>query len=134
MYPQEDATCTDNHRYCTYWASIGECQVNPLALWGLCKKSCGRCILDQCSDLDPHCADLAFKGKCGEDTSYMEANCRTSCSVGECKTQDLGPVKCVGDCCDRTRAGNCEQWAGMGDCDRNSSYMSKFCKATCGTC
>merc|ERR1712121_395977 len=35
--------CGDSHRNCAYWASIGECEVNPDWMLPNCKKSCNNC-------------------------------------------------------------------------------------------
>ncbi|XP_065060849.1 zinc metalloproteinase nas-15-like isoform X2 [Rhopilema esculentum] len=40
---QLGGNCVDNHSYCSYWASIGECQKNPNYMLTNCKKSCQRC-------------------------------------------------------------------------------------------
>ena len=47
-YDQELAsqhpTCVDNHKYCPYWASKGECFSNPVSMLTDCKKSCNQCV------------------------------------------------------------------------------------------
>ena len=36
-------TCENGHPDCEFWASIGECDVNPGYMWEYCKLSCGTC-------------------------------------------------------------------------------------------
>lgn len=41
---RELQSCSDGHRSCGYWASVGECSANPNYMLSKCKKSCGECI------------------------------------------------------------------------------------------
>ena len=38
-----EPTCKDNNVKCNYWASIGECSMNPGYMLINCKKSCKQC-------------------------------------------------------------------------------------------
>lgn len=40
----EISDCQDNHELCSFWASGGECTINPRYMLQNCKKSCNNCI------------------------------------------------------------------------------------------
>ena len=40
---QQAPWCLDDHSYCGYWASIGECSKNPGYMLTYCRVSCGTC-------------------------------------------------------------------------------------------
>ncbi|KAK6034206.1 shTK domain protein [Cooperia oncophora] len=36
--------CCDQHEWCRFWASIGECQINEEWMSGNCQLACGTCM------------------------------------------------------------------------------------------
>ena len=39
-YVSDQSSLDSNHGQCDYWASIGECKVNPGYMWSVCKRDC----------------------------------------------------------------------------------------------
>ena len=84
--------CVDNNEYCSYWAGIGECEINPGYMLENCKKSCGVCNQDpaptpvttpvsNCVDNNEYCSYWAGIGECEFNPGYMLENCKKSSGV-----------------------------------------------------
>ncbi|CAH3194803.1 unnamed protein product, partial [Porites evermanni] len=71
--------CRDNHRSCSYWARIGECQRNSGYMLLNCKKSCNNC--NSCKNRHVMCATWAGRGECRRNPGYMTVYCKKSCRV-----------------------------------------------------
>lgn len=116
-------SCVDNHKWCSFWAGIGECSKNPAYMTPNCKKSCktGSCVEDPCQDKNDQCAGWARRGECEVNPDYMLVNCPRSCDycgTSKCKNNNI----------------NCVYWARIGECKKNPNYMKPNCKKACNEC
>ncbi|XP_062596522.1 zinc metalloproteinase nas-13-like [Saccostrea cucullata] len=91
--------CRDQHRYCRFWASTGECTSRRgsgfMALY--CKNACGLCNVENtCQDFGRSCDFWARMGYCQMTfVSYMSRNCRATCNfcrAGELLNPDGTPL------------------------------------------
>ncbi|XP_012939857.1 putative tyrosinase-like protein tyr-3 [Aplysia californica] len=125
-----------------------------------CKQSCNKCGNgggttggggggggSTCRDLHYNCPRWRQSGYCrGYYSTYMKTNCRASCRFCSARSStghNSGSGNRVEEGGDG-RAGptwgcpdyhtNCRSWAAMGECQRNSAYMSLYCKQSCNLC
>ena len=92
--PTIPPNCENNHASCNYWASIGECDVNPGYMLNNCKKGCQVCNQPSttvttttenpdCKDDNSNCKYWAGIGECDANPNYMLVRCKKSCDVCE---------------------------------------------------
>ena len=152
--------CKDTNVDCTYWAKIGECEVNPAYMLTGCPLSCKQCT---CNDCENDCADLnqepispastlapnttgvpckdtnvdcdfwAKNGECEINPGYMLTGCPLSCK--QCTTSTLAS-NLTGVPCKQCKDTNvhCAYWAKIGECEVNPGYMLKGCPLSCKQC
>jgi len=71
---------------CDYWASLGECTVNPELMMQKCCKACTKLIRHNeakqraCIDEEPECGYWAGLGECESNTAIMSQKCCKTCS------------------------------------------------------
>ena len=89
--------CQDNNRYCSYWASRGECTRNPSYMNRNCQRACNRCDNEEsdCRDMNSNCPN--WTSFCNNDIyrDYLANNCALSCGV--CTANDVSSFS-VGSC------------------------------------
>lgn len=66
---------------------------------------------------------------CNAHPDVMMAKCKQSC--GFCSLPDLTPQPDP-SCNDMND--NCDYWASVGECDKNSGYMHYYCRKACNLC
>lgn len=86
------SACKDDHAMCSTWASIGECDDNPLFMKVRCRVSCRLCQTDACRDSRTDCAERAKGGGCFTRDG-MRDECAWTCV--SCSTVD--EPKCARD-------------------------------------
>lgn len=69
-------------KQCTFWASAGECDKNPVWMANNCQHSCERC-LPNCTDAfgTTECQYWAMIGECTKNHKWMLQNCALSCGI-----------------------------------------------------
>ncbi|VDO64951.1 unnamed protein product [Heligmosomoides polygyrus] len=70
--------CCDQHEWCRFWASIGECQVNEEWMAGNCQLACGTCTAPQATPADSTLCEGA------EGARYGSTGKRKSFAADEC--------------------------------------------------
>jgi len=135
-----DGTC-DNHARCPSWKDEGECYRVPSYMKKYCPVSCSDMKFspnrNECADAHTNCNVWAKDAEC-ETNESVKKYCKISC--GRCV--NTGNHKRNNDIRDTGREQtlckddheNCAGWADMGECDKNSNYMLKTCKKSCGIC
>ncbi|XP_065574210.1 zinc metalloproteinase nas-15-like isoform X2 [Artemia franciscana] len=118
--------CIDTNKYCSYWASAGECDKNSAWMSVNCRKSCNECD-KECTDVNVYCERWAQRGECSRNPAYMDIYCPKSCEA--CKNKG-GPGNEA--CEDNNRY--CTAWAERGQCDVNPEYMLSYCSKACKAC
>jgi len=87
--------CGDKHVDCSFWASTGECDVNPNYMLNNCAKSCDVCPhvgtenntvsarSASCFDEEAssECMNRASHGECLLNPEFMEVNCKATCML-----------------------------------------------------
>jgi len=149
--------CQNNQQDCEYWASLGECTVNPIYMQYQCKKSCGiaPCPIRSLPSArvspviqapvepanvitpitDPNCKNThelcdfwASNFQCETNAAYMLTVCREACL--QCAR---GGWISTGQRCADDNA-DCGYWASAGECSTNRFYMRWKCKRSCSVC
>jgi len=81
----EPIQCEDDNKWCSDWASKGQCESNPGFMNVSCKKSCDRCNVPKptgdCIDDNDFCADWSTKGYCESNAAFMKESCKKSCKI-----------------------------------------------------
>jgi len=135
-----DGTC-DNHARCPSWKDEGECYRVPSYMKKYCPVSCSDMKFspnrNECADAHTNCNVWAKDAECETNESvkkYCKISCGRCVSTGNHKRnndiRDTGREQTL--CKDNHE--NCAGWADMGECDKNSNYMLKTCKKSCGIC
>ncbi|KAL7578445.1 hypothetical protein ACA910_012835 [Epithemia clementina (nom. ined.)] len=99
---ETNQACEDKHERCHIWASLGECDGNPVDMHKYCAKSCNVCDRqeqvveeqpkERCHDKEKRCSSWAKSGECKKNPTYMHFNCARSC--GTChKIADVAPPR-----------------------------------------
>jgi ShK domain-like len=99
-----NSSCVDKHKFCSIWASKGECEENEINMKKFCAKSCNACdgtlnvdevrdltkVAEEDDDTDSYCinkhescAVWAKAGECETNPNYMLVNCPKSCNSCE---------------------------------------------------
>jgi len=77
--------CEDDNKFCSDWASNGQCESNSGFMHVSCKKSCDRCNISKptgnCLDDNEFCSDWSTKGFCESNAEYMKESCKKSCKI-----------------------------------------------------
>lgn len=84
---QTGSSCTNNHRSCQYWASIGECRKKPNYMLSQCSAFCTKHC---CYDNNRSCPHWASRGECRRNPNYMLNFCRKSCRTATCSSSGGG--------------------------------------------
>eukprot|EP00591_Stephanopyxis_turris_P012998 CAMPEP_0195530124 /NCGR_PEP_ID=MMETSP0794_2-20130614/32903_1 /TAXON_ID=515487 /ORGANISM="Stephanopyxis turris, Strain CCMP 815" /LENGTH=195 /DNA_ID=CAMNT_0040661553 /DNA_START=198 /DNA_END=785 /DNA_ORIENTATION=- len=100
-------SCKNENELCAFWAGFDECKKNPVFMLESCAPSCQQC--------DKNSAPPQFSSKYTTDT---EEDRKNSNSPEGCIDGDSG----------------CEEWAKMGECKKNPTYMLDNCKLSCDAC
>jgi hypothetical protein len=101
--------CHDSHVDCEFWASIGECDVNPNYMLNSCAKSCGVCpsigfendrvppAQSSCVDqeMSENCERRARLGECLLEPDFMRLHCKATCMY--CVNEDKLRLQGVSD-------------------------------------
>ncbi len=152
-----------HHIECDYWASTGQCELNPWML-NNCMRSCGTCGLTpaspspsstlpsftinygQCNNTygnDRDCDGWASIGQCLSNPTWMLINCEKSCnscpSVSATSTPSMtestSPISTnTSKCVDIHFTSECIGWASVGQCSDNPGWMLVYCQKTCNAC
>nr|AVA09670.1 putative effector protein [Heterodera avenae] len=149
-------SCYNEHECCSVWSQKGECQRNPSFMNSWCKTSCQQCQPDydsnqECDDRHPNCQSWTSQGMCQRNKFWMAENCRQSC--GKCRisrqhvcgggsgSQENGDRITLAPPANRCSSPSCyneniccQLWGLAGECHRNPTWMSCFCKVSCGRC
>uniref|UniRef100_A0A914HLP2 ShKT domain-containing protein n=1 Tax=Globodera rostochiensis TaxID=31243 RepID=A0A914HLP2_GLORO len=149
--------CYNEHECCATWANKGECQRNPSYMNAWCKASCKQCQPDysmatECADRHKNCGRWNGQGECNKNLFWMTENCRKSCSkCGVARSQVCGggagsktnqnrvtkpppkQAKCTSPMCFNENL-CCQLWGLMGECRKNSAWMTCNCRVSCGAC
>jgi len=108
--------CKDKNKNCKYWASKGECNINPDYMRPNCCKSC---YGYPCEDKNKKCESWASRGQCAINPTYMRPNCCKSCSRNLCQNNN--------------KYKHCDYWANQNYCEheRYSDFMTLHCCKSC---
>jgi len=90
---------------------------------------------NECRDNHPDCPSYATKGECITNPGFMTYECAKSCNTCaefEQAYYDLREGNGDGPCTDRYR--ECKNWAAMGECAVNPSFMLDQCERSCFQC
>jgi len=123
------AGCTDFSANCRTWATAGECKLNPVFMHKQCRWSCG-----VCGSGAPPWVDGFLGGAHGDDDEEEE---RDDAGAHTLDVEGMGgPHEEASHvtCADIAVSGNCAQWAEAGECERNTIFMERQCKKSCGRC
>ncbi|XP_068085156.1 hatching enzyme 1.2-like [Anabrus simplex] len=123
--PTKPSACSDNNRFCRYWARIGECQKNPTWMLVNCANSCNQCGR-ACANYNNLCNQWAALRECEKNPDYMVIFCPAACHT--CTT---GPAE-LDNCVDKNKY--CAAWAKTGQCQANPNYMLHACRKSCQQC
>lgn len=123
---QPSGNCEDHNKYCSTWATMGECENNPTWMHTNCKKACKQCE-KACSDNNEHCDFWMTNGECHKNGAYMSLFCKKSCGLCHSASDYQEGV-----CEDKNRY--CKQWAEDNQCRTNPQYMLVWCKKVCKHC
>ncbi|GMS92989.1 hypothetical protein PENTCL1PPCAC_15164, partial [Pristionchus entomophagus] len=148
-------TCFNENQCCGAWAAKGECTRNSNYMRDWCKASCQSCVprayalTDDCRDRHPNCATWSRTGECNKNGLWMTENCRQSCNKcgtsraqacgggggggGQTTTTTKPAQKCTSEGCFNENQ-CCPSWSQMGECSRNTEWMSCNCRVSCGYC
>uniref|UniRef100_A0A914UP67 ShKT domain-containing protein n=1 Tax=Plectus sambesii TaxID=2011161 RepID=A0A914UP67_9BILA len=89
--------CCDQHEFCRFWSSIGECVTNGNWMAKNCEISCNTCQSSttstaDCKDDHRLCGFWKSIGECERNKVWMSDNCPVSCnSCGKTKSQPPSP-------------------------------------------
>jgi len=144
--------CQDDHQNCFVWASVGECDANPVYMLRSCRRSCKHCP-DQAEELAAILAaeekknkvytkeELAVGADMGEPQSVEEESmfhvsereiiARIDASREFIRDSDLDDD--LIDICLNAHE-KCVAWAVAGECEKNKKYMITNCAPACMTC
>ncbi|KAI3413414.1 hypothetical protein GPALN_010908 [Globodera pallida] len=157
-FASASGSCSNSNCACSAQANnTSECQRNPTYMNAWCKASCRQCRVDydmfiECNDRHVNCAQWAKRGECTRNRFWMAENCRQSCD----KCQVTRAQVCSGGSesrtnqhritaptprksrCSSTGCFNenicCQFWGLMGECRKNSAWMTCNCRVSCGAC
>ncbi len=73
-----DKDCKNEHKMCSEWALVGECDSNPNFMLTKCRESCRVCQSERCHDKVIDCKNLVKEHGCY--TKNLKDECRWSCS------------------------------------------------------
>lgn len=73
-----DKNCKNNHKMCSEWALVGECESNPNFMLNKCQESCRVCQSERCHDKIVDCAKRIEEYGCYKNN--MKDDCQWSCS------------------------------------------------------
>uniref|UniRef100_A0A0M3IJ33 ShTK domain protein n=1 Tax=Ascaris lumbricoides TaxID=6252 RepID=A0A0M3IJ33_ASCLU len=146
--------CYNEHECCSTWAARGECTRNKsyMNLW--CKASCHICrptfnIALECADFHRKCIQWSRSGECSKNPLWMAENCRKSCARcaatraqicngGKQPPTTTSPAPAYLEKCASPGCYNenicCPLWGLQGQCTTNATYMSCYCRVSCGLC
>jgi len=128
----------DSHERCRTWRAEGECYRSPGYMKRVCPVSCidmeQSSSADDCKDSHTNCPLWFDDAEC-ETNDSVKKYCPLSC--GECEkviesTSTANVVKREELCEDNHE--KCSDWAGMGECEKNPSYMLAYCRKSCEQC
>uniref|UniRef100_A0A914S644 ShKT domain-containing protein n=1 Tax=Parascaris equorum TaxID=6256 RepID=A0A914S644_PAREQ len=106
----ECTQCADFHRKCIQWSRSGECSKNPLWMAENCRKSCARCAATR--------AQICNGEKQPPTTPSPPPAYLKKCASPGCYNENI--------CC--------PLWGLQGQCTTNATYMSCYCRVSCGLC
>jgi len=87
--PPSSPPCSNRHDSCEYWASTGECEVNPSYMLNNCMVSCNTCLPPSPPPTPsaPPCADKGKKckkKKCKKYSDKKKKQCKKTCDLCAC--------------------------------------------------
>merc|ERR1712003_94402 len=80
-----------------------------------------------CQDSQQDCKYWASIGECSRNSAYMSQNCKAACNKCGSTSNPTNPTNPENPSC-QDRQQDCKYWASIGECSRNSAYMSQNCK------
>lgn len=130
-----DAGCIDNKPSCRFWASIGECALNPEFMKKECVKSCELCesfipidkLLDEVQDYGKAQSITTDDGKEKEVVRAIKSSLRYMMGL-----LIRYPEEKLEHC--QNLDENCAVWATKGECQNNFAFMKKNCCPICQNC
>lgn len=132
--------CKNNHESCSGWASMGECENNPVYMLSNCKESCGLCKKVESIKVDDISRILKRTAKFGtiqavegNKKEMTLDNVKAMLDYMEKSEEYLSlPSKIQNNC--RNNNELCSFWAAIGECEKNISFMKVQCAPACQTC
>jgi len=142
---ERESHCTDDHKKCAEWASLGECDANPQYMLSNCMESCNSCLDTMSEDtIEDETYYLTAIQKYGiEQTVSGKRKGETFSKIREAvlymrdyvhsenPTHNMSEK--VKDSC-LNKETLCGYWAVIGECDANPAYMVTSCAPVCKTC
>lgn len=128
----EKKGCSNTHKLCSFWASVGECDGNQLFMLKGCAVACRSC------DGKPKTLTSTATNKAADNTRYGEVQTVDGDKTKETQqVVDDTPVYMLSvensaECMNRHAL--CSYWAVIGECDNNKSYMKTNCAPACRSC
>ena len=85
---------------------------------------------DYCVDKDSECTTWASLGECIDNKSFMLKTCCKSCAGAGVVSETTDDVEeDEDDCVNKDK--ECPNWASIGECEANESFMLKTCCKSC---
>lgn len=106
----------DTNPLCCFWASQGECNVNPFWMRPYCGRACGT---PQATVADALKYPPNPPSECGPKAGRSSLPMKYRGGGG-------------GGCRDSVKS--CRQWAAMGECEKNPYWMKPHCQQSCHSC
>jgi len=130
--------CSDNNRYCSYWAARGECSNNPSYMNRNCARSCNTCEGGEsdCRDMNSNCPNWTSYCTNNVYRDYLERNCMLSCNV--CTAND--ETSAAPSSTTARPSSNCKNMMGDKYCEKSARKCAtrpsfrRRCQKTCGSC
>jgi len=117
-------TCGDRDDSCDIWANNGECDKNPVYMYGNCGTSCGVCELSRKYGVEQ---SVAFKG---DPLAVKAVLVRTDKVMG--MLYEYYPASIVDQCLNRDSL--CSFWSSQGKCQSDFDFMQRVCAPACSFC
>ena len=140
--------CMDSHEQCSHWASLGECNANPVYMLPNCQKSCNNCpgsvddsigtsLLDEKEFLLQSVQEFGIPQTVDEEDGIELTIIRDSISYMRNFVNTKNPThrltkQQISLC--RNMHALCSRWAMQGECDINPNGMVKNCAPACRSC
>jgi prolyl 4-hydroxylase len=136
-----NAKCVDQHKDCSFWAGIGECDKNPRYMLPNCPVSCDSCDYEGLGE------SIAKKAAANMAEDEAQDETGVECAEGDsfCKAAKIkarvpkgsnaqGAARKVDATKCEDRHTTCPRWKRSGECEINPGWMIVNCPQSCDAC